>query len=119
MDIFDDIKEVEELHYTRRHIEKKKVCIKDLGCPKCYLEKVKDPIPEEFTKFWEILKKLVLEVNGFNWNTISGFYKLLEYDSDEERDEKKKMEAIDMMIRSIRYKERPTKVYSRIKTFFF
>ena len=57
MDIYDDIKEAEELHYIQKHVERKKIYIKDLGCPKCYLEKNDKPIPEEFGKFWKILQK--------------------------------------------------------------
>lgn len=116
MDIFDDIRQAEEEHYIQKHIERKKIYIKDLGCPKCYLEKVEDSIPEEFMKFWEILQKLVPEAVGFNWNTIQGFRQLLEYESDEEREEVKNMKAINVMIKLIRYERIPTKVYSRIKT---
>ena len=116
MDIYDELKSTEEVHYVRKHIERKKIYPKDVGCTKCYLEKVDEAIPEEFLKFWEILQKLVPEAEGFNWNTIQGFRQLLEYESDEEREEVKNMKAIDLMIRSIRYRNIPTKVYSRIKT---
>src|ERR1044072_9319367 len=114
MDLYDDWVITWQRHYEQKHQLKSVKYVKDWSCTKCYLEKDHREIPAEFVKFWNILKNLVPEITGYNWNTIKNFYGLM--DDDNEEDDTKKKRAIFVMIQSMRYKEKPTKTYRRIES---
>jgi hypothetical protein len=88
MDIYDRWLEIKQKHRIEKHEEEglRKDVQEDLSCEICY---VKNEIPEEFEEFWKIISKIIiegLEVNGYNWMTIRGFYDLmLGKEIDEER----------------------------------
>ncbi|RGB25264.1 hypothetical protein C1646_771979 [Rhizophagus diaphanus] len=87
MDIYDDLVKIWDKHYKQKHENKSLKYEKDWSCPRCYSEKI------------------VLNFEGY-----------LEKGYDDEAIKVKRMKAIDVIIRSIRYSGKPTKTYRRIST---
>ncbi|RGB23856.1 hypothetical protein C1646_773911 [Rhizophagus diaphanus] len=87
MDIYDDLVKIWDKHYKQKHENKSLKYEKDWSCPRCYSGKI-----------------------------VTNFEGYLEEGYDDEATEVKRMKAIDVMIRSIRYSERPTKTYKGIST---
>jgi hypothetical protein len=90
MDIYDRWLEIKEKHRIEKHegegLRKDLRDVQeDLSYRICY---VKNEVPKEFEEFWKIISKIIiegLEVNGYNWMTIRGFYDLMGEEIDEER----------------------------------
>ncbi|CAB4443568.1 unnamed protein product [Rhizophagus irregularis] len=121
-DIYEVLEIIRERHEKERHEENKEGPQVDPSCLICYKVK-EDSEPEWFKKFWKIFKKVILEAESYNKNTIE---KLLEYvvltrkDKGDkyisnrkkrvkelEKVKEKGEKLLDVIVVSIRYKNEP------------
>ncbi|CAB4434540.1 unnamed protein product [Rhizophagus irregularis] len=121
-DIYEVLEIIKERHEREKHEEGKEEPQLDPSCLICYKVK-EDSEPEWFKKFWKIFKKVILEAESYNKNTIE---KLLEYvvltrkDKGDkyisnrkkrvkelEKVKEKGEKLLDVIVVSIRYKNEP------------
>lgn len=72
--------------------------------------------PKEFLEFWRILKELIPQIGTYNWNTIINFSNLIPNEDEAIVEIKRRKKAINVVIHSIRYDERPGHTYKGIET---
>jgi hypothetical protein len=94
MNIYDRWLGIRRKHRLEKHTgESLQDAQGDLSCEICYGKNQDNQwkdikIPEEFKEFWRIIDKVIegLEIDGYNWVTINGFYGLMpDVEIDEEQ----------------------------------
>ncbi|RGB22899.1 hypothetical protein C1646_677512 [Rhizophagus diaphanus] len=121
-DIYDALEEIKNKHEIEKHIKSREEYQTDPSCLRYY--KINEgEEPEMFKKFWKVFQKVILEAISYNKNTIE---KWLEYvkltrkegeeiypSSGKKRSKElikireKGEKLIDVIIASIRYRNRP------------
>ncbi|PKB95920.1 hypothetical protein RhiirA5_435777 [Rhizophagus irregularis] len=121
-EIYDELEEIKSRHEIEKHNESRKEYQVDPSCLKCYsIDEIK--IEDWFKRFWKIFQKAILEAMSYNRNT---YMKLMEYikltrkDGEEnypsskkkrnkefERMRKEGEKLLDVVVRSIRYRNKP------------
>jgi hypothetical protein len=96
MNIYDKWLEIKRKHHLESHTEGNYLqgTQGDLSCEIYYGKNQNNQwkyikVSEEFEEFWRIINKVIegLELNGYNWIIINGFYGLM---PDREIDEEQK-----------------------------
>ncbi|PKY32913.1 hypothetical protein RhiirB3_451444 [Rhizophagus irregularis] len=116
MDIWDKLQAIWDNHEMQKHIEKLSEYQRDPSCRKCYRNLEDRKELKEFLEFWKILKELIPQVGTFTWNTIINFSNLIPNEDEATVKVKKRRKAINVIIYSIRYDEKPEYTYKGIET---
>src|SRR6185369_15745430 len=121
-DIYDELEEIRRRHEIEKHNESREEYQVDPSCLKCYSTDEIE-IGDWFKRFWKIFQKVILEAMSYNRNT---YIKLMEYIVLTRKDEEKRYPAskkkrdkefekmrkegeklLDIVVRSIRYRNKP------------
>ncbi|RGB22098.1 hypothetical protein C1646_678082 [Rhizophagus diaphanus] len=120
-DIYDALEEIKNKHEIEKHKEPREEYQIDPSCLRCYRIN-EEEVPEMFKKFWKVLQKVILKAMSYNKNTIEKcleYVKLTRKEEGERYHSKKKRSKelikirekgerlIDVIIASIRYRNRP------------
>src|SRR3989337_1272916 len=121
-DIYDALEEIKNKHEIEKHIESKEEYQTDPSCLKCYRINEGEE-PEMFKKFWKVFQKVILEAMSYNKNTVEKwleYVKLTRKEGGEVYPPSRKKRSkelikirekgeklIDVIIASIRYRNRP------------
>ncbi|PKY56897.1 hypothetical protein RhiirA4_508483 [Rhizophagus irregularis] len=121
-DIYEELEEIKNRHEIEKHNELREEYQVDPSCLKCYSTDEME-IGDWFKRFWKIFQKVIGEAKNYNRNTYA---KLLEYiiltrkdgeesypsskkkrDREFERKRKEEEKLLDIVVRSIRYRNEP------------